>query len=1130
MNFVVRSRFGRGLLALTAAVLLCGTAVRAQSTAQINGTVTDSSGGVLPGATVVAIQTDTGFRREVVSDETGSYTMPNLPIGPYRLEVSLAGFRTYAQTGIVLQVNSNPVLPVTLQLGDLTETVAVEASAPLVETRNPSIGAVIDNERIEELPLNGRNAADLVVLAGAAIRPEGANGISSSRSMQGGLGISVAGGQTFGVAYLLDGANHNNPYDNFNLPLPFPDALQEFKLETSAQNAINGFHASASVNAATKAGTNTFHGDLFEFVRNHKFNATNPFNAVDPVTRKRRDDGLSRNQFGGTFSGPIKTDRLFFFGAYQGTNTTERPSDDVRFVPTPAMLAGDFTQVASAACNTRGALTLGAPFVNNRIDPALLSPAALRIAQKLPAATDACGRVGVTNPRSIDEKQAIGRADFQMSQNHSIFSRYMATTYFFAPPYTESQNALSTTLGGRDNLAQSLAIGDTMVLSNSVVNNLRFGFNRSAVHRTSVDYFGPSDIGLNTYSYLEHYMLLTVTGGFNLGGGTENDAIFHTNTYSISDDLTMIKGSHQFGFGTSVALWDSLSRANVRSPGTYTFDGVVTGLGLADFMIGRPFTYIQSAPNTLDMAQKYFGLYGQDTWKLSPTMTFNYGVRWEPWFPQQQVNGAVYNFSPEGYRAGARSKVFPQAPPGFTYPGDEGFPNGKAGMNIDWLNFAPRVGLAWDPNGDGRMSVRVGYAMNGEFVNGQFFINAANAPPWGSELRLTRPLIGPFEDVFLNTGVRNPFPVTFDANAPFSPNGPYLATPQDLDTTRVHNWNLSVQRQVGTDMAVSASYIGNYTTNLWDVVTGNPGIIPGGGSATGPCTINTLTGPQTVANCSTASLDSRRELTQLNPQLGRLIGFLDYFTDFGTQKYNGLLLSVQRRAGSGLNASANYTLSKCEGHPTQGGSTSNVASGYMIPVSIINPPADADERLDADYGPCDNDRRHIFNSSVTVESPQFAGGAARMLASGWRLSGIFRATSGRALNITTGADRALVGNPNQQRPNQVLDDPYGDKSWNNFLNPAAFAQPALGTFGNAKRNGYYGKGARVVDLSLVRSFRFGNANRIEARVEAFNAFNWFRPGGLGNNGPVTNLTNANFGRYLQADDPRIMQFALKYQF
>jgi hypothetical protein len=563
----------------------------------------------------------------------------------------------------------------------------------------------------------------------------------------------------------------------------------------------------------------------------------------------------------------------------------------------------------------------------------------------------------------------------------------------------------------------------------------------------------------------------------------------------------------------------------VRSPGLWTFDGGATGLGLADFMVGRAFTFIQSAPNTLDNRQHYFGLYAQDTWKLSNTMTLNYGLRWEPWFPQQHDNGAVYNFTPERFRQGQRSQVFPQAPPGFTYPGDPGFPNGKAGMYTDWLNFAPRVGLAWDPRGDGRTSVRVGYGMNGEFVNGQFFINAANAPPWGSELRLTRPGIGPFENPFAGTGVANPFPVTFDANAPFSLNGPYLATPQDLDTTRVHAWNVSAQQQIGTDLAVSASYIGNYTTNLWDVVTGNPGVDLG----TGPCTLNSPTGPRTFANCQTAPIDLRRELSLADYSIGRYIGFLDYFTDHGHQKYNGLLLSVQRRAANGFSANANYTISACKGHPTQGGGTSNVASGYMVPVSIFNPPADAEERLDRDYGPCDNDRRHIFNLSATAETPQFDSTATRMLASGWRLSGIFRALSGRRLNITTGVDRALSGNPNQQRPNQVLDDPYGDGSWNNWLNARAFAQPALGTFGNVERNSVVGKGSRVVDLSLVRSFRFADTHRIEARIEAFNAFNWFRPAG-GNNAPVTNLSNANFGRYLAADEPRIMQFALKYQF
>ena len=329
---------------------------QAGATAQITGTVRDSSGGVLPGVDVAATQTQTNFSRSTVTDENGNYTLPNLPVGPYRLQAMLSGFRTFVQTGITLTVNASPQIAVEMALGELSETVSVEASAPLVETRSPSLGQVMDNERIEELPLNGRNATDLIALAPAAVPQPQLN--ATSRSMQGGQAFSVAGGQGFGVAYLLDGATHNNPYDNLNLPLPFPDALQEFRLETSSTTANAGMHSGASVNAVTKSGTNLFHGDLFEFFRNHRFNATNPFNARDPVTGERQGDGLDRNQYGGTFSGPIVTDKVFFFGAYQGTRIRETPSDLFAFVPTAAMLAGDFTAYASAACNGGTARTL----------------------------------------------------------------------------------------------------------------------------------------------------------------------------------------------------------------------------------------------------------------------------------------------------------------------------------------------------------------------------------------------------------------------------------------------------------------------------------------------------------------------------------------------------------------------------------------------------------------------------------------------------------------------------------------------------------------------------------------------------------------------------------------------------
>jgi uncharacterized membrane protein len=323
----------------TAALILVAVgAAWAQATAQLNGRVTDSSAAVLPGVTVTATQTETGFMRTVVTDETGSWVMPNLPIGPYKLEMSLQGFRTYVQTGIVLQVNANPVIGVALELGSLEETVAVEAAAPLVDVRSAGISEVVEQERLVELPLQGRQVTDLIVLAGSAVN----EGTLSALSNSGSVAISVAGGLRNGVEYTLDGAMHNNTYDNVNLPFPFPDALQEFRVATGGLSAENGMHSAAAVNAVVKSGTNTVRGNGFEFLRDSRFNAASPFAPVGP-DGKKLGDGLNRNQFGGTLGGPIVRDRLFFFGGYQRTRLRSRPPDRVAFVPTAAMLAGDFT-------------------------------------------------------------------------------------------------------------------------------------------------------------------------------------------------------------------------------------------------------------------------------------------------------------------------------------------------------------------------------------------------------------------------------------------------------------------------------------------------------------------------------------------------------------------------------------------------------------------------------------------------------------------------------------------------------------------------------------------------------------------------------------------------------------------
>src|SRR5437667_999931 len=337
------------------------TAVWGQSTAQVSGTVRDQSGAVLPGVEVTATQTATGLVRTVVTNETGSYVLSSLPVGPYRLEAGLPGFRSFAQTGIVLQVDANPVINIVLQVGQVAETVEVQADAALVETRSTGVGQVIDNVRVMELPLNGRQVTELIILSGAAV---GGGGQNTPRNYPTDI-ISVGGGSNDGLTFLLDGGVHNDPYGNQALPPPFPDALQEFKVETSAVPAQYGYHAAGAVNVVTKSASNQFHGSLFEFVRNRIFNARNTF-----ATER---DGLKRNQFGGVIGGPLTQNKLFFFGGLQTTLQRSDPKGNTTFMPTSQMLAGDWPTYASAQCQSGGAVTLRAPFTGNRIDPASFS-------------------------------------------------------------------------------------------------------------------------------------------------------------------------------------------------------------------------------------------------------------------------------------------------------------------------------------------------------------------------------------------------------------------------------------------------------------------------------------------------------------------------------------------------------------------------------------------------------------------------------------------------------------------------------------------------------------------------------------------------------------------------------------
>jgi hypothetical protein len=1097
MNELIRSCAGVAILI----TLICAPAW-AQATAGINGTVRDESGAVLPGVTVTVTQTDTGITRTTISNEAGAFSLPNLPVGPYRLEASLQGFRTYAQTG-VLQVGGNPVVNATLGLGAIAEDVQVTGTAALVDTRSASVGTVVESQRIVELPLNARQVTQLITLSGLAVQ----TGRSAGYTMNTGVRISVAGGSDFGVSYSLDGAPHLNNFDGTGLHLPFPDALQEFRLVTGAQEASGGIRAGAAVNAVTKAGTNVVHGNAFEFLRDSRFNATNALAG---------NDGLKRNQFGGTIGGPLMQNKAFFFVGLQATTTRQNPLDQVSFVPTAAMLAGNFSQCPTISL-------FGNP--SRQINPATYSPAAVAAAHELPQTTDPCGLVRWGSPVHQNETQTPVRVDFQLSQAHSLFARYMLTTDHRTVPYDLSdQNPLVTTEGGSHDRAHNVTVGHTWVLSPSMVNALRVFGNDIFANKPGPVYFDAPSLGVNADTRVPGLIQLIAAGSFTIG-----TASFTSHTYTkiqnfgLSDDFTIVKGAHQYGIGGRYLWTKSDSVANAFSAGQYVFVGAFTGNALADFLTGQLVSLRQANPNPVQVTQPVVGAYVQDSWKASSRLTLNYGVVWNPFFSLNFYNGDIYTFDRDRFLAGETSQVMKNAPAGFFYPGDPGF-NGKSGVDAHYNSWDPRAGFAWDLNGDGRSSIRGGVSLGHDYPSHQVHLNTSSASPF----RLTVQQGGhlSFDDPYATFPGGNPFPYTYDpANPQFPAYATFLPVPADLKPAKQYSWNVGYQRQFSKHLFASATYIGTKLVDMLDAEEQNPPLFIPGNCEAGQYGL-TAPGP-----CSQGSnLNQRRQLNLLRP--GTQLGYITAYSDLGYQNYNGMLLNARLDLSSYWNFNANYTLSKCTS--LQG---ADVGGGVQNPGSVPlhqdfqnNGPND----LSLDEGPCVSDRRHVVNLTSVFRTGDYSG-ALGALASDWTASSVIQVRTGQPLNITTGLDNALNGTtPNGQsiqRPNTVAGvDPYGNKdALVGYLNLAAFAQPAIGTLGNVSYNYLRGPNFWQWDQSFSRAFNVGGSHRIEVRAEGINITNHLNRGNPGTilNNPTT------FGRITSqaiGATPRIWQFALKYDF
>jgi Carboxypeptidase regulatory-like domain len=610
--------------------------------AEVTGLVTDSTGAAVPGATVKMIETSKGVAYTVTTNSGGNYLLPGLPPGPYRLEASKVGFKTYVLSNIELQVNDHITLNVTLEVGSASEIVRVEAAAALVQTENASVSTVVDSQRIAELPLNGRYVTQLVLISGASMSAPGGDEVGS-KNFYSSVTISVPGGQANGTNYLLEGGDNNDSFSNVNLPFPFPDALQEFSVETSSSPARNGLHPAGVVNLVTKSGTNNLHGGAFEFYRGGVFNAA-PHSFLTGSGSKH--DNLLRNQFGGVVGGRIIKDKLFFFAGYQGTRQHSAGTATTH-TATAAALAGDFTTLESPSCTgTATGRTLKAPFAGNKIDPTTFDPASVNLFSGgyVPISTDPCGLLNYSIPAIDNENQEIGRIDYVFNARHNLYGRYFIDD-FQAPPPFDLHNLVLTQTPGNWERAQSLTIGDNFTINPRVVNSLHVTASRRRDNRgVNPGDINPATLGSNMYVTIPNFLLLSVSGYFGVGCGTCAPGHFNVNTWTEADDIDWIRGRHHFAFGALVIRTQNNTLTGYDENGTFTWNGAFTGDGLADLLVGKYSAFTQSRPQQVAYRSTIPGFYGQDTIRLTRRLTLTPGLRWEPTlWPTDLFTAAVFS-------------------------------------------------------------------------------------------------------------------------------------------------------------------------------------------------------------------------------------------------------------------------------------------------------------------------------------------------------------------------------------------------------------------------------------------------------------------------------------------------------
>jgi hypothetical protein len=1076
-------------LLLTLLLSLC-SAAWGQGVGTINGIITDPSGASVPNATVTVTETETGLVRSVTTADNGLYTFSSLRPTVYSLKVEAVGFQQVNQAAIVLQANQSLTMNLKLALGSTSEIVDVNADAVSVDTSSSTVSNVIDSARIAELPLNGRNAAQLTTLVpGSVIAPPEDADEGVTKTFPVAITVSTNGGRSNEVSYFLDGVPNTDFLSNVNLPFPMPDALQEFSVQTSNYTAEFGESSGAVVNIVTQSGTNKIHGSGFDYIRNGYFNAANRFATdVDP---------LHRQQFGGTLGGPIKKDKLFFFFGYQGTRLGDVAGGKSATVPTAAQINGDFSNLPAGSLKNT---STGLPYANNYIDPSTFDPASVAVLKYLPATTGS-GQISYAVPLKQTLNEYTAKGDWAINDNDRLTARYFYDRFVQAAQFVPG-NAL-TYSDFAQFADQNVAINETHIFNTNLLNEFRFGFEHLSDRR------GPpantptfAQFGVNIpQGVVPAIEQLSVSSYFRFGSFPQGEFPRHGLTWS--DSLRWQVGRHSFVFGGSYERDSLYEFAATNQNGIFTFTGSKTGLStgnsLADFLLGHVQSFTQATGYVQDNRYSMPALFMQDSFRANARLTVNYGVRWSPALPWHDKYHEAESFSPANYASGTGSIVYPNAPAGMIFPGDPGFVH-PDGPPANWYDFAPRAGVAWDVFGNGKTSLRGGV---GEFFDSRTpgFANQrqSQATPFTLAVTLTQPA-GGFSNPYL--GQVNPFPGPLPPPKTIVFPSPVLVYSYNQNEGRIGpnttNGNITLEQQMPGNALLRVAGVFARTSHLNATMQLNPSIyIPG----------------------SKLSAQARRPYQ----------GFAQIYenTNSASSRYKALQLTLQKRLSNKFQISGNYTLSSSVDNVPNGTDavSLDVGSTYAIPASMPNFRA-------LDTGPSEFDRRHHLSVSYLWVLPTFAGrnGFVRNVLGGWSLSGITTIQTGAPLTILSGGDNSSsnIGFDRAVPTGQPVYASSRACSGNceSYLNASAFATNAPGTFGSVGRGAYRGPGYDNWDMSITRNFPVSERAQIRFRAEYFNVFN--HPNLLD---PAVSLANsASFGTITTANDPRIAQFALKILF